>query len=442
MNPQVLLGFGTDREAWTTRFRQPEWREAAEGLTLVWLPRDLMTRPGPGSGLAVLWLASLLHPGLFQDSAFQLAGDRLLGTRPVPVTLPVVTGSAVVLSRIADVRHKTLTLSFREPQTVLSTLEGLRSGILTVANHHIPPPCWGLLMDPGADRFRSRVLAALDLDGNATAMLITGADMDNLAVSEKRFKDLAVTAAVTAGVRSNAQRMSRSPGWFYEPGTVNIILAANMALTPGAMARAVITATEAKTAALQDLDIRSSDDPLALEATGTGTDNILVVQGTGPLLDSAGGHSRLGELIASAVHEGVTRAVLLQNGIAPGRSIFRRLEERGLTLRSLARFPDPQADPGAGEGLAAGLEAALTRPDAAGLVASALSLSDAASRNLAVDLTWLDRAGADLAGTMAGRPLDAAISFPATRSLPRPLATVLDWILTGVASARDRKPGA
>ncbi|MBR9986561.1 MAG: adenosylcobinamide amidohydrolase, partial [Desulfosarcina sp.] len=73
--------------------------------------------------------------------------------------------------------------------------------------------------------------------------------------------------------------------------TINIIVLANMRLTPRAMNRAIISATEAKTAALQDLDIRSSYTPMTNPATGTGTDNIIVVQGDGTRIDNAGGHT-------------------------------------------------------------------------------------------------------------------------------------------------------
>jgi len=93
-----------------------------------------------------------------------------------------------------------------------------------------------------------------------------------------------VYALVTAGVKSNAVRMSADEGRFYEPGTINIILLPNMKLTLRAMARAIISATEAKTAALMDLDIRSSYSSSMHRATGTGTDNIIVVEGKGRIL--------------------------------------------------------------------------------------------------------------------------------------------------------------
>jgi iron complex transport system substrate-binding protein len=101
------------------------------------------------------------------------------------------------------------------------------------------------------------------------------------------------------------------------------------------MSRAVITASEAKAAALADLDIRSGPTPGENQATGTGTDNILVVEGGGPPAELSGGHSRLGELIAHAVHAGVVEAVRRQNGLTAGRSIFQRLRERRIDLTEL-----------------------------------------------------------------------------------------------------------
>ena len=122
-----------------------------------------------------------------------------------------------------------------------------------------------------------------------------------------------------------------------KPGTINIIMLTNMKLSPRAMTRAIISATEGKTAALQDLDIRSSYSRKINQVTGTGIDNIIVVQGTGVAIDSSGGHTRMGELMAKAVYEGVQQAMYLQNGLVKKRSIFQRLKERKISLYSLCR---------------------------------------------------------------------------------------------------------
>jgi len=82
----------------------------------------------------------------------------------------------------------------------------------------------------------------------------------------------------------------------------------------GGMARAVITATEAKTAALEDLKVPSTYTK-GVQATGTGTDSMIIVSGTsGPKVTYTGGHSKIGELIGKAVYEAVLEALEKQNG--------------------------------------------------------------------------------------------------------------------------------
>ena len=93
-----------------------------------------------------------------------------------------------------------------------------------------------------------------------------------------------------------------------------ISLIPSLAAADGGMARAIITATEAKTAALEDLHVPSTYTKNG-QATGTGTDSIIVVSGTsGPRVTYPGGHSRIGELMGKAVYEAVVEALGKQNG--------------------------------------------------------------------------------------------------------------------------------
>jgi adenosylcobinamide amidohydrolase len=69
-----------------------------------------------------------------------------------------------------------------------------------------------------------------------------------------------------------------------------------------------------KVIALEDLDIRSSYNP-QIRATGTGTDNAIIVSGEGPRIDYLGGHSKMGELVARAVTSAVKEAIFKQDGI-------------------------------------------------------------------------------------------------------------------------------
>jgi len=215
------------------------------------------------------------------------------------------------------------------------------------------------------------------------------------------YKDITVYALVTAGAERNALRTGKDEGRYYEPGTINLLLLTNMKLTFRAMTRAVITATEAKIAALQDLDVRSFQIGRVHQATGTGTDNIIVVQGTGKEIDICGEHSKMGELIAGAVYAGVQGALKKQNALVLQRSIFRRLEERKISLFGLVSR-GTCADSRKRGDLCARLESLLLIPRYASFISSALSLSDDHERGLLRDLSpyklWCDAISQEIAG--------------------------------------------
>jgi len=95
----------------------------------------------------------------------------------------------------------------------------------------------------------------------------------------------------------------------YNAGTINIICLTTAVLTPAAMIEAVITATEAKSAALQNLGIKSpaSQTP----ATGTGTDAIAVAGGHGSIsVKYCGKHVIFGEILAKLVIEALTSSII------------------------------------------------------------------------------------------------------------------------------------
>jgi len=167
----------------------------------------------------------------------------------------------------------------------------------------------------------NKIFSDLNLSSAKTAMLLTGADMDNFALKKEEYQEFKVFVVVTAGTKSNAQRIGvdkagslERDGRFETLGTINVIVLTNALLSEGAMARGMITLTEAKVVALEDLDIRSSYDP-EIRATGTGTDNAIIVSGQGARIDYLGGHSKMGELMARAVTSAVKEAIFKQNGI-------------------------------------------------------------------------------------------------------------------------------
>jgi iron complex transport system ATP-binding protein len=118
--------------------------------------------------------------------------------------------------------------------------------------------------------------------------------------------DLSVAAVVSVGL-SNTSSAGVTPPFTPEvptPGTINIVLLVDAALTPAAMVNAVITATEAKTMTLTEWDVRT---PEGEPASGTSTDTVVVAcTGRGEELGYAGPATPVGWLAARAVRGAIT----------------------------------------------------------------------------------------------------------------------------------------
>ena len=168
-------------------------------------------------------------------------------------------------------------------------------------------------MKLGLEEYHRAVCRELDLDPDCVATMGTAANMNYAAAIQRGQDDMLVTAVVTAGVQGNAAcagdptTWSETPQGCSEPvlsaGTINVQLLLNCPVTEGALARAVVTMTEAKTAALQQLAVRSRYSPDL--ATGTTTDQFCLAA---PLRDqpprrftSTG--IKLGEYIGLAVRD-------------------------------------------------------------------------------------------------------------------------------------------
>ena len=186
----------------------------------------------------------------------------------------------------------------------------------------------------------------LNLDPVFCTGLSTAADMENLAIETEEIvlidgTRLTVSAVVTGGIDKNGARVGDPACWqeidgTYHPiipGTINIILHLDAALTEGAMARALVTCTEAKTAAVGELlcpSLYSSGI-----ATGSGTDGVIII--TNPSsqihLTSAGKDSKLGEMIGKSVMKAVKKTIALQTDVSEKTQhhVLRRLERFGLT---------------------------------------------------------------------------------------------------------------
>ena len=185
------------------------------------------------------------------------------------------------------------------------------------------------------------VAQRIGLDPDRTTGMGTAAQMENVSIQSRSYKELTVTSIVTGGVETNGGRVG-DPASYYKTvpkkcGTINIILVIDADLPPGILARALVTCTEAKTAALQEL-MAESRYSCGL-ATGSGTDQTIIVANTeSPLyFEGAGKHSKLGELIGQSVMAAVKETLGKQSGLTPARqhNLLRRLRRFGITGDSL-----------------------------------------------------------------------------------------------------------
>ena len=225
---------------------------------------------------------------------------------------------------------KSIVIYFSGKRKVLSTSlynGGYHEDYVAVYNYDAKQgagmPC-EILADTYVEHMRL-ISKRLSLDPDYVTGMGTAASMENVAMATESFKELIVTAIVTGGIETNGGRVG-DPADFYRPiekpdkfGTINIMLYIDCDLPPGTLARALVTCTEAKTAAIQEL-MEESKYSNGL-ATGSGTDTtIIVANSESPLyLEGAGKHSKLGELIGKTVKKAVKEALEKQSGLNPKR---------------------------------------------------------------------------------------------------------------------------
>jgi iron complex transport system ATP-binding protein len=142
--------------------------------------------------------------------------------------------------------------------------------------------------------------------------LMTAAYTEHARCAVESLGDLTVAAVVSVGL-SNTSSAGVTPPIGADaagdaapgPGTINVILVVDGALTPAAMVNAVITTTEAKTMTLAEWDVKT---PEGDAASGTSTDTVVVAcTGRGAELPYAGPATPVGWLAARAVRSAMTR---------------------------------------------------------------------------------------------------------------------------------------
>ncbi|WP_390888015.1 adenosylcobinamide amidohydrolase [Candidatus Mycobacterium wuenschmannii] len=149
------------------------------------------------------------------------------------------------------------------------------------------------------DRHLMEIAARLDLSGSGCGLL-TAVDVSR----HHHASDGGVCASATVGLSSptwaaapDGHFRRELPSGAFPVGTINIVVAAPVQLSPAALVNAAATATEAKVQALHEA---------GLLATGTASDAIVVHCPTGGSAEAFGGpRSTFGARIARAVHAAV-----------------------------------------------------------------------------------------------------------------------------------------
>jgi adenosylcobinamide amidohydrolase len=247
--------------------------------------------------------------------------------------------SGVEIYRDEKIIYAKLLSPHRVLSTCRSSAGGMHDDLMYLYNHQSCEPAGGhmnarmhRLAVEMPDEYKREVADRHQIPFQKCATLGTAANMNNAAICHEKFSDLEVVTVCTGGVEGNAGRAG-DPASYYEPldddptrqmeresvlrpGTINAMIFINRELTPGAMVTAVVTATEAKTAALQELEVPSRySEGLA---TGTGTDQIAVASKLGgKAISFAGKHSKVGELVGSTMHDAVLGTLALQNSLTP-----------------------------------------------------------------------------------------------------------------------------
>jgi adenosylcobinamide hydrolase len=242
----------------------------------------------------------------------------------------------------AEVKKQTLVIWSKTPLKILSS--ALLNGGLVEANGiinvQVPEGSGSDKSDmhwSGPEDFLVKAAQEQQLPREKVVGLMTAAKMKNVVAFTEKYDGVTLTVFVTAGatvaVTAGEPAASKS-NQLQKIGTINIVVIIDGNLTDGCMVEVIKTATEAKTVALRELDIRSrfSGDL----ATGTLTDSVVVgCTQKGEPIQYAGTFTILGELIGKFVREGVKIAIFKQENISSKRPLVERLADRRLSLETI-----------------------------------------------------------------------------------------------------------
>jgi adenosylcobinamide amidohydrolase len=284
-----------------------------------------------------------------------------------------------------------------------------------------------LIAEIGYAGYHDRICADASLPPDLTVMMGTAANMNYAALSTETDEGVDVIAAVTAGVEGNATCAGDPANWRetdagmekvpVHAGTINTMVLVTRPLTAGALARAAVTITEGKSAALQRLVVPSRQS-LDL-ATGTGTDQFCIAApaATEGLRTSTSPHVKLGELIGRAVRQATQEALRWQNGLEPSytRGVFHALGRYGVKEATFLDDISPLLDPSQLELLRKNIKGLMYEP-LVGAAAHALATVLDRVRHGAIPSSVQREASVQQAAMLAANAAGRPDSWPSYRS--------------------------
>lgn len=259
------------------------------------------------------------------------------------------------------ISDKTLEVHFNEKRIVTSTSffgGGTRKDVSMIFNYDETDENGMCTMRSEDMEEHMRLLTEeLGYDTQKTVGLTTAVSIKNSVIKTVKYHDIDITVITTAGVdvnggragdpagfdeleymrnkKDDSEKISENPS--IKPGTINIILIIDAYLPEGTLNRVMMTATEAKSAALSELMARSMYS-FGI-ATGSGTDGIIAtcLFESDDRLTNAGNHAKLGELIGKIVNETVKKALYLHTGMDEKRqgALDERVKRYGVDLNLL-----------------------------------------------------------------------------------------------------------
>jgi adenosylcobinamide amidohydrolase len=203
-----------------------------------------------------------------------------------------------------------------------------------VLNVHVPSSYDQKLLHEHPEQIIIEAAQKLGLNPQSSVGMITAADISKFSMITTRKDNLTVSAIVTAGCSLTETAGENIEVSLTAPGTINVIVTVDGNPTESCLLQAFITATEAKTASLRDLDVRSTYTGDL--ATGTITDSLTIIStNRGPKIRYGGPASKLGRLVGFCTREAVKDAILKNGNIKPTRSIWKRFSERKMPIEEL-----------------------------------------------------------------------------------------------------------